>query len=145
MTQENFDRTYHKDHFSKWKSKSIIVFKTLAKKTCHFPLSTAITRLTNFMPEDFCSPKNKDHFSYWKNLAKSNSFGYTCEKLLSYPCSIFSNSGHVFRWIKKNSFQFYAGYPKKHLYTNFVSIGKIVSEEIFERNNIKNSKNSNMA
>ena len=73
-----------------------------------------------------------------------------CDKLLFDPYVLFSVTVTMFfSTDQKTPLQVYAG----TLIPSFVSIGEIVSEEnIFERNNIKNSKknlkkgnNSNMA
>ena len=134
--------SFHLPYLSRYWLKTV---KKRTKKNIIFPLSRAITltrsHLTTFIPGDFCSPNNKDQFSYQKNLAKSNGFGYICEKLLSDAFVLFLVTAAMFFDRSKIPTPVLCRIPQGTFIPSLVPINQVVSEEnIFEINNIKNSK-----
>ena len=74
-------------------------------------------------------------------MDKPNGFGDICEKLLSEPYVLFLVTAAMFFDPSKISTSVLCSTPQGTFIPSLISIGQVVSEKIFERNNIKNSKN----
>ena len=144
LTQQDFGRTYHKDHLSYWKFLSIyfnfqdIGWKLKGNIILHLSRAVTLTtsHLTTLIPENFWRPYNKDHFSNWKSLAKPNGFGDTFVYAINcclIPLFYFSDGGHVFRQIKNSHFSSMQDTPR-NIHTKFGSNWpSSVREEVFSK------------